>query len=157
MELFKNFILLIIENSTLEDIQSDSVNMNNILEPISILCVLDYDGNIRIVIETMNECMESFKSHIKQTCWMIILASEFIKKSQEIRKENIGKSGSNCSISHFGLESDALLCSLVFYLTQHEDIMENDSIKIALMLFFKSFTESYFTENVAVTDFTVTV
>lgn len=157
--IFKRSIELIIQNSSLEDLQNDSVNMYNVLEPISYLSVIDYANSWALLGDTLSFWLNYFVSskdtqvdkgelmkNIKECCWAIILSSEFIKKSQETRV----KSGD--WLKH--IEDDSSLWSQIFAVSQIDGIENNVNIKRSLLIFFRAFAEAFFLDAEAKPDTT---
>ena len=158
--MFKTYVTIILNTSSLEDIQNDSVNMFNVLEPISYFCMINYDKSTYLLIDVLRTSIEAFQNaqssevpkselmkQIKQCCWAIIFLSEFIKKSQDQRVRE------DDTLKYF--KCDALACSLVFYISLIEDIDSDSNLKTSLMIFFKAFTEAYFIDVKTSVDTTV--
>ena len=169
--LFDNYIVLIIQNSNIEDIQNDTVNLYNILEPISYLWTIDYPSYSSLLIQELESCFQFFSEIfnweneaskiwevevikcIKKTWWSIILASEFVKKSQEQRNKLQKYYATQKSIDPNGIEIDTKigdtlsydisLCKPIFAISQLYRFAEESNIKRSLMIFFKSFTDTY--------------
>lgn len=161
-QIFKRCIELVIQNSKIEDIQSDSVNMNNVLEPISYLSVIDYPNSCDLLVTTLSSCADSFTKakdteadkaellrNVKQCCWAIILASEFVRTMQENRI----KTGEDLTF----LENDVSLCSQIFAISQITGVENEANIKRSLLIFFRSFAESFFLDSQIKPDTTETL
>lgn len=114
--------------------------------------MIDYPASIELLVDVLkagvdyfekaqNEQVESSElfTQIKQCCWSIILASEFIKKNQKDRKK--------LADSKLHIQCDIILCSLIFYLSQLPGVETESNLNRSLMIFFKSFTESFFLDS----------
>ena len=162
--LFNDYIILIIQNSNIEDIQNDTVNLYNILEPISYLCTIDYSSSSDLLIQELESCFRFFWEtinwqdettrpseddiikHVKKSCWSIILTSEFIKKSQEQRNKirklcetnslyGSSEHDSTLKINEL-LGCDILLCKSIFGISQIAGFSEEYNLRRSLMIFF---------------------
>jgi hypothetical protein len=111
--------------------------------------MINYPTSIELLVDVLkagvdyfekaqNGDVESSELHtqIRQCCWSIILASEFIKKNQEDRKK--------FKDAKLYIDCDIILCSLIFYLSQLPGVENESNMNRSLMIFFKAFTESFF-------------
>jgi hypothetical protein len=158
-EFFRRYVITVVEKSELSDIQTDSVNMDAIIGPLSSFCWNDYSTVLELIAEALSNSIEDlskyingsvdfkcFKNILKRCCWIVVFSKEIITTGHKMRLSYRNP--------ELYLKEDAFLIGLVFKMLQFSYKLDHNCFKVSIMLFFEEFIQNYFLDVRAQSDVT---